>query len=125
MLKFLYLILPLLFVLPGNNSGVKSKVEWLDATTHDYGKLERLQPAKTIFRFKNISSQPLTIDNVRTSCGCTAPAWPATPIEPDSIGTIEIEYDAHKKGYFQKRIKVYFSGQRKAEKLYIKGEVLP
>jgi len=42
---------------------------------------------------------------------------------PDSTGFLEIEFDAAKLGYFYKKIKVYFSNQRKAEILWIEGEV--
>lgn len=104
--------------------GVKSKVNWLVATTHDFGEIQKGNPAKFQFQFINASDTPITIDNVRTSCGCTAPNWTETPIEPKDTSFIEIKYDAKKIGYFKKKISVYFSGQKKAEKLYIEGEVV-
>lgn len=97
---------------------------WLDATTHDFGEIQKDKPSKFQFRFINVSDTPITIDNVRTSCGCTAPNWTEIPIEPNDTSFIEIKYDAKKTGYFKKKISVYFSGQKKAEKLYIEGEVV-
>ena len=38
-------------------------------------------------------------------------------------GVIKIEYDAKKLGFFYKKITVFFSNQRKAEKLSIEGFV--
>ncbi len=101
----------------------ESKVEWLSPLTHDFGDIPQGKPVKVDFRFKNISDEVLTIDNVRTACTCTATDWSDEVIEPGKNGSLEIEYDALKPGYFQKKITVYFSGQRKAEKLYIEGFV--
>ncbi len=98
-------------------------IEWVSETEHDFGDLLQAEPATFHFQFKNISDQPIVIDNVRPQCGCTAPDWDETPIEPDSIGTIQITYDARKTGYFRKKVKVFFSGQRKGEKLYVEGFV--
>lgn len=98
-------------------------VEWTMDTTYDFGLLNQGNPATIVFPFKNISDTPITIDNVRVSCGCTAPTWDFAPIEPDSTGILTIEYDSMKYGYFYKKIKVFFSNQRKPEILWIEGEV--
>lgn len=103
----------------------EEKIQWLTDTQHDFGEIHHKKPAYFNFQFKNRYSEAVRIDNVRTSCGCTAPDWDESFVLPDSIGSIRIKYDAEKLGTFRKRIKVYFSGQRKAEKLYIEGEVIP
>lgn len=99
------------------------KVEWITPTTHDFGNLKKGEIAKTAFRFKNISQEPLAIDNIRTSCGCMAADWQDEIVPPGQAGQIQIEFDAKKPGYFYKKITAYFNGQRKAEKLYIEGYV--
>lgn len=99
------------------------QVEWLAETTHDFGDIPHQKQARHIFTFRNISGEPLTIDNVRPSCGCTVPGWDNAAVPPDSIGTVSVEYDARDLGYFYKKIKVYFNGQRRAEVLYIEGWV--
>ncbi len=99
-------------------------VEWLDEKEHDFGDIVRNKPVVKYFSFKNISGEPITIDNIRSTCGCTAPDWSAAPVEHDSISKIRIEYDARKTGYFRKKIKVFFNSQRKAEVLYVEGYVL-
>lgn len=98
-------------------------ITWIGSTEHDFGDLAHLKPVAHTFRFKNISDHPLVIDNVRPACGCTTPDWTTRPILPDSTAEIKIEYDARDQGYFRKSIKVYVSGQRKAEKLWIEGFV--
>ena len=99
-------------------------VEWQTEQTYDFGMLHHLQPDTTYFTFKNIGIEPLAIDNVRASCGCTAVEWTEDVIEPDSSTTIAVEYNAYKLGYFRKKIKVFVSTQRKGEVLWIEGEVI-
>ena len=96
---------------------------WTTPTEHDFGSIEKGVPKTHIFEFKNISNTPLLIDNVRTECGCTASEWEETPIETGKIGKITVTYDAHKSGYFRKKLIVWFSGQKTSEKLWIEGEV--
>ena len=81
------------------------------------------KPVTILFQYRNVSGQPITIDNVRPTCGCTAPDWSEAPIAPDSIGTIKIVYDASHLGYFRKKVKVFFNAQKEAERLYIEGFV--
>lgn len=100
-----------------------SVVKWEGETTYEMGDLIRYEPSAHAFVFKNISGEPLVIDNVRASCGCTVPEWGDAPVPPDSTGTINVTYDARDLGYFKKKIKVYFSNQRKAEVLFIEGWV--
>lgn len=98
---------------------------WLDPLTHDFGDIPKNVEVSFTFRFKNTGTEPMLIDNVRTTCGCTAPDWLDRPIAPGETGLINIQYDARDDGYFYKMIKVYFHGRRKAEKLYIEGVVVP
>lgn len=98
-------------------------IEWQVDATQDMGLLQQDQPKTIGFVFKNISDEPITIDNVRVACGCTAPEWDLTPVMPNETGTVHIEYDAKKQGYFYKKVRVFFSNQRRAEIIYIEGEV--
>ena len=98
-------------------------VKWESETTHDFGDIPHGKDVSHTFYFKNISKDSLLIDNVRTSCGCTAANWEETATPPDSIGTIRIEFDGEANAFFKKWIRVYFNGQRKAERLFIEGFV--
>jgi len=116
-LTFLFLLLPFF---PTQTDSV---VKWLGPTEHDFDYIPQGKPVHVGFRFKNTSGAPMTIDNVRSSCGCTAPEWDESVIPPGEERSINIEYDAFKEGYFRKKITVFFSTQKKAEKLYIMGYV--
>lgn len=103
--------------------GVKSVVVWQD-TTHDFGDIEFREPSTFNFVFKNISTDTFFIDNVRTTCGCTAPVWTYDPIPPGDTSGIKVIYKAKKRGSFKKKVKVFFSNQRKGETLTVEGYVL-
>ncbi|PSR11061.1 MAG: DUF1573 domain-containing protein [Bacteroidetes bacterium] len=100
-------------------------VTWLADTTYEFGDIRQGKEVKVVFAFRNASADSLYIDNVRTSCGCTSPSWEDVRVPPDSIGRIDIFYDADETGYFSKDIKVYFNGYRRAERLLITGYVEP
>ncbi|MEZ4948276.1 MAG: DUF1573 domain-containing protein [Saprospiraceae bacterium] len=114
----------LFFILCGMHNLQAQSVTWLTPTEHDFGVLKQYHPDTVYFTFKNISGYDMVIDNVRTTCGCTAPNWSMEPIPADSTSTILIEYNSKNLGYFEKKIKVYYAGIRKAEVLRIEGEVV-
>lgn len=45
------------------------------------------------FIFTNTGDAPLTIKNVKSSCGCTVPEWPKTPIAPGKSDKIVVKYN--------------------------------
>lgn len=101
----------------------KQIVEWLTERDHDFQHLRQDHPKTFVFKFKNIDTQPILLQTVRTSCGCTAATWTEDPIPPGDTGEIVVEYDAYQRGEFRKKIRVFFDRQRKPEILWIHGEV--
>jgi hypothetical protein len=118
-----FFLLVLAVATPHSPSSNQDEIEWLTPATHDFGDLIQDQPATHEFRYRNNTGEAVVIDNVRTSCGCTTSDWESRPVEPDSIGVLKVEFDAYSKGYFRKYVKVYFSGRRKASKLWLEGFV--
>lgn len=104
--------------------GLDSKLVWITPTTHDFGEIAKKQPVKHVFEFKNTTTEPLVIENVRAECGCTASDWEQEPVQPAQTGKITVTYDAAKSGVFYKKLTVWIKGQRKPEKLIVEGEVL-
>ncbi len=116
--KLLYL-LPVFLLM----AAAVEPIEWLGPATHDFGDIIAGEPVTYQFEFRNNTDEPLLIENVRTSCGCTSGDWENKPVLPDSIGKVDIEYDARSNGYFRKSIKVYFNNRRGAHRLWIAGFV--
>ncbi len=53
-----------------------------EVTSHDFGKLVQNGDGKFSFKFTNTGKEPLIIQNVRSSCGCTVASRPNAPILP-------------------------------------------
>ena len=63
-------------------------------------------PEQFVFEFKNKGKKPLTIQNVSTSCGCTAAEKPTEPIKPGKKSKLVVTYDTKRVGEFTKTITV-------------------
>ncbi|MBV6442590.1 MAG: hypothetical protein EPGJADBJ_04308 [Saprospiraceae bacterium] len=100
-----------------------SVVTWLTEQDHDFGELRQGKPASFVFQFKNALSDTIVLQTVRTTCGCTAARYTEDPIPPGATGEITVEYDAYQSGSFNKKIRVFFDKQKKAEILWIRGVV--
>lgn len=99
-------------------------VIWLTEQQHYFGPIRADSTVRFVFRFLNVTTEPLRLQTVRTSCGCTAAEWTETPIDSAKTGEVVIEFSSSQHGEFRKKIRVFFDRQRKAEILWIEGEVL-
>jgi hypothetical protein len=93
----------------------------------DYGTITKeTDNGIRTFYFKNTGDAPLLISNVQSTCGCTVPSFPKTPILPGQTNQIDIKYNMSL-GHIRKTITVesnavnYESGRIP---LKIKGEVI-
>lgn len=109
----------------GPNDQRTSPVVWLDTTTVDVGDIPRAEDHTHVFAFRNLTDEPLLIQNVREGCGCTASDWLEEPTMPGDTGKVTVTYDAAVAGYFRKSVKVFFHGYRGGHKLYLEGYVEP
>ncbi len=98
-------------------------IHWVHGNEQDAGLVSKDSFSDYYYPFVNQHSDTIYIDNVRASCGCTAPEFKLEGIPPAATDTIHVEFHARKLGYFRRKIKVYFSHQKKAELLYLEGEV--
>ena len=96
-------------------------------TEYDYGSInEDGGIAETVFEFTNTGNQPLVLNNVKATCGCTTPEWTKSPIAPNQKGTIKVGYNPQNRpGAFSKNLNVYSNTQPSVTILTIKGKVEP
>ena len=94
----------------------------LPSDTINCGQVMYKHPVKAEFKMKNTGKQPLLINDVRTSCGCTTVHYPTDAIAPGKYFTISAVYDAKQMGHFQKGIAIY--SNTKPLQLTIKGVVV-
>jgi hypothetical protein len=93
------------------------------ALEHDFGKIPQGKPVTYDFIVTNTGKEPLKIDNVQASCGCTTPTWDReNAIAPGAEAKITVGYNAAAEGPFTKPITITFNGTQ-TKQLMIKGEV--
>ena len=94
---------------------------------HDFGTfLERDGNVSYQFTFTNTGSQPLVINKVRSSCGCTSPSWTKKPVMPAKKGFVKATFDpTNRPGPFNKSITIYSNAENSPIVLRIKGKVKP
>ncbi|MBI5789608.1 MAG: DUF1573 domain-containing protein [Candidatus Schekmanbacteria bacterium] len=60
----------------------------------DFGSIEQGEKVTHIFNFKNTGKDPLVIDKVQSSCGCTAAILSSKTILPGESGSIETTFNS-------------------------------
>ena len=101
-LLFLFIAISSGFVF-SQEVGPKIEFESLEI---NYGKISKGDNGVRIFKFTNIGSEPLIINKVYSSCGCTIPKKPSSPIGPGQDDEIQVKYDTNRVGPIRKTITV-------------------
>lgn len=126
-MKRLFLIITALFFVVTANSQLAQTTMKLSETEHDFGSFKEEAGRQTYdFFVTNTGTNPLVIQNVVASCGCTTPEWTKQPIAGGAKGKITAIYDpANRPGQFNKTLSVYTNSKPEVVVLTIKGEVAP
>lgn len=90
----------------------------------DCGQVVFQSPVTAQFEVQNNGTTPLTITNVRTSCGCTTVDYPTTAIAAGQRFKVTATYDAKQMGHFDKQIAVYGNGEDTPLTLRLRGVVV-
>lgn len=78
------------------------------------------------FSFVNQGGQPLLINKVEASCGCTTPSWTRKPVEPGQSGFVRATFDPRRRpGHFNKSVVVRSNAINGTVLLRIQGRVTP
>ena len=89
---------------------------------HDFGTVAEGGDINTEFVFKNTGKEPIIIQSVNVSCGCTSPSWSKDPVLPGKKGIIPVTYHTQGRvGQFNKPITVMSNAGTKV--ITIKGTV--
>jgi len=105
-------------------NNTSSSIEF-KTVVHDFGDILLSSGKHSYsFIFKNISSQPVVIQTVISSCGCTTPNWTKSPVKPGEYGKVDATYLNDQGPYpFDKSLTVYVTGSARPIILRIKGVV--
>jgi len=126
MKKVLILIFAVTICFSLDAQQAQSKMQLLE-TEHDFGKFKEEAGRQTYdFVVTNTGNDPLVIQNIVASCGCTTPDWTRSPIPAGGKGKITAIYDPKDRpGPFNKTLSVYSNSKPEVVVLTIKGEVIP
>lgn len=113
----------LLVIIIFSSISVYSQEFEFEKETIDYGKIEKASNGERTFVFKNIGNQPLVIEKIKSSCGCTVPKKPETPIMPGEKGEIKVSYNTNRVGGFSKSITISSNAKNATKIVRIKGFV--
>ena len=91
---------------------------------HNFGVINEGVQAKYDFVFVNTGNQPVIIQSVNASCGCTTPFYTKEPILPNKKGIISASFDSNgRPGIFNKSVTVVSNAKNGNLSLTIQGEV--
>ena len=84
-----------------------TEVQWIDSIDQKLGKLKSNESVDITWRFRNVGTKPLVIENATASCGCTVPEKPEQPIAPGQEGVIKATFNGSGQGTILKQVHVY------------------
>ncbi|MBL0058164.1 MAG: DUF1573 domain-containing protein [Elusimicrobia bacterium] len=95
----------LLFILPVS-LWARPKAEF-EKTSFDFGVLPQGSTVSYSYPFKNVGNEPLKIESVQTTCGCTAAVSDNSLVEPGRTAQIQVTFDSRgKMGDTLKQVRV-------------------
>lgn len=98
---------------PANTTTAKTaEVIQLKETAYDFGKIQQGRPVTHNFELVNIGKEPLMLENVQASCGCTTPEWSKDAIQAGATTIIKVGYNAASEGPFNKTITITYNNQQ-------------
>lgn len=84
-------------------NGAKIRFEQME---HQYGTIQKGSNGDCQFVFWNDGNEPLILQNVKASCGCTTPKYTQKPVMPGEKGVIDVHYNTNNVGGFSKTVTV-------------------
>lgn len=69
-----------------------TRIKWIDSTFKDLGKVGGGDSIGIKYKFQNVGDNPLMIQSIKTSCGCTIANTTTKPIMPGKFGEIKAKF---------------------------------
>lgn len=100
---------------------IKTKVDIKDKSMF-LGKFNWQQEQKAVFTLTNTGTNPLVINHVNTSCGCTSVDYSKEPVRSGDSLLLHVTYKADYPEHFDKTISVYCNAKPSPVVLKITGD---
>ena len=92
---------------------------------HDFGRIIEGESVSYDFKFTNTGKSDLILAEVTSSCGCTVPSFPKTPIRPGETGIVKVAFNSNgRRGYQSKSVVVASNTQPNVTVIRIKAQVV-
>ena len=104
-----------------NSAMVFETYEW------DFGQINEADGVvEHTFRFVNVSNNPIQIDNVATSCGCTTVLYSTQPVAGGDYGEVTVAFDPSRtEGRVLREVEILTKDHRNYANLMISADVNP
>lgn len=104
-----------------------SKVLEFKEEDHDFGKIPYAKPVEFDVMIKNISQEPVKIDNVKVGCGCTTPQYEqGKSYARGENFKVTLGFTGYADGPFEKTVDIFFNnGLSKRIKFHGVGYKVP
>ena len=87
-----------------------SKVLEFKEENHDFGKIPYGKPVEFDVAIKNISSEPVKVENVKVACGCTTPKFEqGKSYAPGETFKVTLGFSGYAEGPFEKSVDIFFN----------------
>jgi len=91
----------------------------------DFGTIEQGTKVEHVFKFTNTGDAPLVIVNAKSSCGCTVPTYPKTPVAPGDEAELLVKFNGSGKNQVSKTVTITANTKTGKEVIKIKAFVNP
>jgi len=106
-------------------TGPSTKIQFTE-DSYDFGTINEGTKAKHTYKFTNVGTEPLIIQDAKASCGCTVPTFSKEPVEPGATGKIEVVFDSKgRPGKTSKYVTITANTEPVKTKIFLTGEVKP
>lgn len=103
---------------------IKTNIECKD-TTIKLGNIPISFKKDTVILLKNTGKEPLIIDKITSSCGCTIAYWDKEPISPQATTTIKASIQRFESGFFSKELFIHCNSEQSPIEIKISGTIIP
>ena len=80
---------------------------FFDTLQYDFGKIKQGDTVVHTFKFTNKATIAMVIEDVKTTCSCTASEYPNKPVKPGESSFIKIAFDSSDKiGKYAKGVNI-------------------
>lgn len=95
-----------------------------ETSEYNFGDIKQGDVVEHTFTFTNTGTQPLVIDRVEVTCGCTTPSYTKEPVMPGKTGTVTAKFNsAGKMGQQKKPITIHSNAAAGIARVYIVTDI--